>query len=436
MRRRPIALAVIAVIAACGGAACGPDLPERMWRSENVRYFSRTGDGDVCPAILGQLEEHGQVIADLLQIDRTLVSYYKFDGLGDFAANAECGAGAAGCAPNASVRSPAGFDRHELIHAYLAPYGRPPWLLTEGAAVALSCERTPRPSGSWRDSYDAPHSSTALYAAGGWLVGYMLRMFRATWMVQLYNVVPSNATADEFADAFAKQYKMKIDDVWAAAISEAQAPMRCVWECSRPELALDQPARPLEAPCGTGSTQLSVELPAGSVTRWRVEGDGRFFLRSCAGDDEPAISVSGGTGAGELLAPLVAGHYFVDAYVEPNGTPTLAATTNALPQLSAIDCATASAVPDDVAALGNLSIFYPSSVGSQFTSLATGTDRPTNLTVVSEDAVASFDLCTSCDTQSCAHGTAGSGLGAPNLPAGSILSVPPGPARTVTFNWF
>jgi hypothetical protein len=229
---------------------------------------------------------------------------------------------------------------------------------------------------------------------------------------------------------------MTVDEVWAAAISEAQAPMRCIWECSRPELTLDQPAQPLAAPCGTGSTQLSLDLPAGSVTRFRVEGDGRFALRSCDGNDEPAISVSGGTGAGELLAPLVAGHYFIDAYVEPNGTPTLAATTNALPQLSAIDCAASSSVPDDVVALGNLSIFYPSSVGTQFTSLATGTDRVTQLTVSSEDPTAAFDLCTSCDAQSCAHGTAHSGLGAPNLPAGSILSVPPGPARTVTFNWF
>lgn len=433
MRRAPITLVIIACL---GGAACGPDLPERMWRSENVRYFSRTGDGDVCPAILGQLEEHGQVIADLLQIDRTLVSYYKFDGLNDFDANADCGGAAGGCAPNASVRSPAGFDRHELIHAYLAPYGRPPWLLTEGAAVALSCERTPRPSGSWRDYYDAPHSSTALYGAGGWLVGYMLRMFRATWMVQLYNAVPSNATADEFADAFKNQYKMAIDDVWAAAIGQAQAPMRCVWECSRPELTLDQPARTLAAPCTTGSVQLSVDLPAGSVTRWRVEGDGRFFLRSCEGNDEPAVSVSGGTGAGELLAPLVGGPYFIDAYVEPGGTPTLAATTNALPELSSIDCAAVSSVPDDVAALYNLSIFYPSSVGARFTRLATGTDRPTQMMVTSKDPTAALDLCTSCDTQSCAQATVHSGLGAPTLPAGSILSVPPGEARTATFYWF
>jgi hypothetical protein len=433
MRRAPIALVVIACV---GGAACGPDLPERMWRSENVRYFSRTGDGDVCPAILGQLEEHGQVIADLLRIERTLVSYYKFDGLDDFDANADCGAGAAGCAPNASVRSPAGFDRHELIHAYLAPYGRPPWLLTEGAAVALSCQRTPRPSGSWRDYYHAPHSSTALYSAGGWLVAYMLRMFRATWMVQLYNVVPSNATADEFAVAFEKQYKMTIDEVWAAAIGQSQAPMRCVWECGRPELALDQPARTLAAPCTTGSTQLSVDLPAGSVTRWRLEGDGRFFLRSCEGNDEPAISVSGRTGAGELLAPLVAGHYFIDAYVEPNGTPTLAATANALPELSSIDCAAGSAVPDDVAALGNLSIFYPSSVGSRFTRLATGTDRLTQMMVFSEDPTAALDLCTSCDTQSCAHATVDHPLGTQSLPAASILSVPPGAARTATFYWF
>jgi hypothetical protein len=217
MRRAPLTIAAIACL---GAAACGPDLPDRLWRSENVRYFSRAADTDVCPAILGQLEEHGQVIADLLGLQRTTVSYYKFDGLDDFESHAECGAGASACAPNSTVRSPAGFDRHELIHTYLAPYGRPPWLLAEGAAVALSCQRYPRPTGSWRDAYAAPHSSNELYGAGGWLVGYMLRMFRAMRFMEFYQSLASNATADQFAEAFKNHYGMPLDDVWVNVIGE------------------------------------------------------------------------------------------------------------------------------------------------------------------------------------------------------------------------
>src|SRR5204863_6949948 len=166
---RRVAFAVV-IAAGLPSLACGPNLPDRMWRSDNVRYFSRAGDDGICPAIVDELEEHGAVIADALRIARTEVSYYKFGSLDDFAANADCGSGVAACAPNATVRSPAGFDRHELIHAYLSPYGRPPWLIAEGAAVTLSCQHYPRPTGSWRDAYAADHASLSLYGAGGWLV--------------------------------------------------------------------------------------------------------------------------------------------------------------------------------------------------------------------------------------------------------------------------
>src|SRR5438477_8385794 len=151
MRRAPMTLAVIACL---GATACGPDLPDRLWRSDNVRYFSRADDDGVCPAILDELEQHGQVIADVLMLHfRTTVSYYKFNGVDDFTQHADCGPEAKACAPNATVRSPVDFDRHELIHAYLSPVGRPPWLLAEGAAVALSCQSYPRPTGSWHDAY-------------------------------------------------------------------------------------------------------------------------------------------------------------------------------------------------------------------------------------------------------------------------------------------
>jgi len=49
MRRARLAVTVIAWL---GGAGCGPNLPDRMWRSDNVRYFSRGGDDAVCPALL------------------------------------------------------------------------------------------------------------------------------------------------------------------------------------------------------------------------------------------------------------------------------------------------------------------------------------------------------------------------------------------------
>src|SRR5262245_57367313 len=120
---RPAAFALAAVTAAgLGGAACGPDLPDRLWRSDNVRYFSRADDDSVCPAILSELEAHGQLIADTLMIQRVPVSYYKFNGVDDFTNHADCGPNAEACAPNATVRSPVDFDRHELIHAYLSPY--------------------------------------------------------------------------------------------------------------------------------------------------------------------------------------------------------------------------------------------------------------------------------------------------------------------------
>ena len=149
MRRAPVALSLVICL---GGAACGPNLPDRLWRSEHVRYFTRAGDDSVCPAMAGQVEEHARVIGDALGIETPLVTYYKYPDEVDFDAYAECDNGTWTCAQNATVRSTVAFDRRGLIHAYLAPYGLPPRLFVEGAAVALSCQHYPRPMGSWRDA--------------------------------------------------------------------------------------------------------------------------------------------------------------------------------------------------------------------------------------------------------------------------------------------
>ena len=437
MRRARFAFVLIACAGGLVSGACGPDLPERMWQSANVRYFSRATDDTVCPAILAELEEHGAVIADVFGIGRTTVSYYKFDGADDYDKNAACPAGAAACAPNATVRSVDGFDRHELIHAYLAPYGRPPPLLSEGVAVALTCRHAARPIGSWRDAYGADRLSSHLYDAGGWLVGYLLRMFRATWLVNFYGSVGISATPDEFAAVFKDIYKMSLDDVWAAAITVPQTPRRCPWECgARSALALDGQPHPLAPVCGAGQVQLALDLPAGDVTRWRIDGDAQFSLGSCDGNDEPIYTFPGGAGTGELLAPLGAGKYFVDAMVWKGAPPALAVGTGTPADLSSIDCASAPAVPDDLAALANLALFYPSSLGPRFTRFATGTDRAAGVMALSDDDhSAPPSLCASCDLQTCSPIGVGRSVNTDTTPAGTVLYVPPGPALTVSFYW-
>jgi hypothetical protein len=432
MRRARLAFVLFAGASVLAG--CGPDLPERYWRSEHVRYFSREADTAVCPAILDEIEAHGAAIAHALQIERPVVTYYKFNGKEDFDQHAGCGEIAEACAENATARSPVEFDRHELVHATLAPYGRPPWLLAEGAAVALSCQRYPRPTGSWRDGYAAPHPSVEQYAAGGWLVGYLLRMFPGRVFPRLYKNVSASATADDFERVFLDIYEMPIDEVWAAAISVPQVPMRCPWECERPLFDADGLPRTLEPACGSGSLQLSVDLPAAGVTRWRLEGDGQFTLRSCDGDDEPAGPISGADGAGVLVAPLLSGRYFLDATVFPGGTPALSGSVDTNGEAASFVCGSAPALSDDVAALARLAIFYPRSPAQRFTGFATVTNRIGQMTVRSEDPTASAALCDGCDPQACSS-VAGDRSTTATIAPGKIVDVEPGAALTAHFVW-
>jgi hypothetical protein len=439
MRRASFAILIAA--AAAGAAACGPDLPERLWRSEHVRYFSREGDASVCPAILDQLEEHNFVIADALgitEVQQTIVSYYKFEGADDFGRNAECGAGATGCAANATVRSSDEFDRHELVHAYVAPYGLPPPLLKEGVAAALACERHPHPVGSWRDVYAADPSSPALHAAGAWLVGHLLRTDRAAKFMSLYGGLPGNATAEAFADRFEAIYGMTLDAAWTIVIEEPRQPMRCPWECGRPAFAPDGQAQPLVAACGAGSVQLSIDLPDGGVSHWRIDGGGRFAVRSCDGFEEPHVAVASGAGGpGGLLAPLAPGRYFIDAEVEPGGAPVLAVSVAPGEGLSWVDCAFAPAVTEDPASYGSLSLFYPSSTGARYTLFAGAAERGGQLTLASDDPLAHGFACPDCGGADCPRFDAQRPLALPPPPPSpQVLRLASPSAATVTFTWF
>ena len=432
MRRAPVALVVVVC---CGGAACGPDLPDRLTRSEHVRYFTRAADDDVCPALLDELEEHGQVIADRLGIERTVVTYYKYLSAADYAANADCGPDASACARNATVNSTVAFDRHELVHTYLASYGSPPRLFMEGAAVALSCERYPRPQGSWRDALKADRLSPKLYGAGGWLVGYMMRMFRKTWFVNLYGSLQINATEDQIATVFQSIYHMSLDDVWTAAIGEKQTPVVCEWECGRPTIPADAAPHELTAACGSGATHRTVDVPGEGVTRWVLEGGADVSVQSCDGFDAPLDKITSNTAKGALLAPLTTGRYIIDAVIGLGSrSVTLSIDTNAVAALSTPYCGTVPPVPDDLSQYNTLTLFFPTSVGPQFTTFLNGDARSAAMTVTA-DGLVDISVCEGgCDT-GCTTFVRATSLPGITTPAGLTLGVPPGPPVTINIGW-
>src|SRR4051812_21645362 len=98
--------------------------------------FSYNGDETLalCPAVAEIFREHRRVLFDAwgARDPGGGVQYIRT------AAPAECPEGRA-CAIGTVVRSPSPLDQHELVHAYLAPLGRPPALLYEGMAVAFDC---------------------------------------------------------------------------------------------------------------------------------------------------------------------------------------------------------------------------------------------------------------------------------------------------------
>src|SRR5256885_14335451 len=107
-----VALAMMSV-------GCGSGLPnDRAWGSDHFSYHSRSGDGAVCPDIVGVLEQHLAVMQGVLGINlpgADKIDYFKFKDQGDLNDNGDCDEGIA-CAPRSAVESAAPFDSHELIH--------------------------------------------------------------------------------------------------------------------------------------------------------------------------------------------------------------------------------------------------------------------------------------------------------------------------------
>ncbi|HXU06167.1 MAG TPA: hypothetical protein VN903_34670 [Polyangia bacterium] len=425
-----------AALACTALAACGSDLnlpSDRSWQSAHFVYETRAADDGVCPDILNPLEEHFAVLQSYLGFawptDRK-VTYYKFSDSDDFNANADCGPGAGGCAPGSTVRSSTGLDTHELVHAYLSATGRPPEILVEGVATVLACTadsyaRT-KPTQTWDQLASVRYSEgdpVTVYKTGAWLVGYLLGEFGPERFLMLYRTLPAWANAAAMDTAVSAIYGQPLSALWTAALNENQPRNNCVWQCSKPAVALDgQPFDTSAGACGaemqrtftTSSAQAISFLAKGSV----------FGIGPCGQSNPPRDAFNGGVSGGmQTLFYLPAGSYFL-SYGPAPGTMT---PTGDASRLLSSDCASAT----DAAALGApvVSVAVPPSSPNWFLPLPPPPASGKPPLVESVLTATTASLCGSCDPTSCADASM-----AGAWTSGAVMNLPTDP--TVPFSRF
>jgi hypothetical protein len=314
------ALAALAIFAACGGPPA-VNLPgDATWSSAHFDYHVRASESDTCPDVLTALEQHFNVLQTYLGFDwpaGVKIAYYKFTDAADFAANGRCPADAGGCAPGTSVESSQSLDTHELVHAYLAPFGAPPWVLTEGVAVALSCTSRdyagPKPTLGW-DQLASVQSGAAdpvtAYSAGAWLVGYLLSAYEPKQFLNLYRVLPRDADSVQMDAVYRQVYGVGLADIWAAALAEDQPRNNCPWQCAGAPLPLDGSAVDTSGLCGVDVPRPFSLAAAATISFATTAAD--FVLGPCGQAAVPATGLNGGMPGGLLaIYHLDAGSFFL-----------------------------------------------------------------------------------------------------------------------------
>ena len=311
--------------------ACSPDarsnLPQDLaWTSPHFEYHARSLDSDICGEMLGTLEQHFQLIQDLLGFawpTGRAIGYYKFADSQDFTSNAPCPHGAGGCS-DGNVYAYAPFEQHELVHAYLWPLGLPPPVIAEGTAVALACSPgiPETPTLSLRDAIAVGIAldDVRVYETGGRFVRYLLNTYGSSAFLPFYAGLHRGATFEQLDMLAQSVYGASADDLWAATLAtHASCPQP--FDCSRAALPTDGTAVQVAPVCGLKSDVRTFTLPADGYVA--ITAPGATQLKSC--DPVPFTSELATTysaGAAQIgLLQLAAGHYEVNF---PTGPSTVA----------------------------------------------------------------------------------------------------------------
>lgn len=264
----------------------------RVWTSEHFRYSSRADDMDVCEGVVEHMERHFEALHDYLGFDwpsDARVDYFKFRDAADARTNSSCSALNASCfIAGVGVQSAKPFERHELIHAYVAAIGDRHRLLEEGLADALSCGHELRkkpeampvqeafaPAG-WKQNSRA--GFRALYDSAAWFVGWLLNEHGPRRFMRLFERCLPETDYHGVAEVFAEVYGSALAEAWAAAFDSEDPDAGCVrvHECVAP--AFDEV--PLVEACDHPGGVRSLTL---QHTSWVVHDVGAFgsMLGAC-----------------------------------------------------------------------------------------------------------------------------------------------------------
>ena len=322
--------------------------------------------------------------------------YYKYDGQDDFDQHAECGDRRGGVraerdgAVAGRLRSPRADSRvpGALRPAALAARGG-----RRGGAVvrALPAARPVIVAGRVRGGSPVRRSCTA--RAAGWSAT-CCECSRATGFAN--STAACGPTRPRTSSRRCSRTSTRCRSTTSGRRRSACRRRRCAVRGSAGGRRSRSTGRraTLEPACGGGSLQLSVDLPAGGVTRWRIDGDGRFFCGAATGNEEPTGPLAAGRHRRAAGAAAVRDVLHRRRRRARRARRRCRSARRRSPRLSSFDCASAPAVPDDLAALSR-----PVAVLSEQRRVAVhrlrddGTTASRQMLVLSDDPNAAAALC-------------------------------------------
>jgi hypothetical protein len=194
---------------------CGDDLPryEAVLRSKHFRLFGHAGTHPTA-GMLDWLEAHYQATRAFLKFPDHVIDYHLF-GSTELVRSA-C-AGFPACTAEGKVYATFVPHEHELIHAYLAPFGHRPPLLEEGVADGLRCTGGPVIGGwpSWEVVAALPAAhQISVYDAGLALFGFLTRRFGVDAFVDYYKRARPTSDPDVFRQDFETYWALPLDQAW------------------------------------------------------------------------------------------------------------------------------------------------------------------------------------------------------------------------------
>lgn len=364
-----LALALSACTVEEQGAAAR-DLPnDRVLRSAHFAYHARGTDNAICGDLLGTLERHFDHMQSMLGYAwpaGRVIHYYKFVDAADFVANAPCPQGSGGCEEDANVYAYDAFHEHELVHAYLRPFGRPATVLMEGAAVALACNRqiSETPSLSLQGALAVRESlqDERVYDTGGRLVRYLLDRYGVAAFLRLYGMLGAQASVAELNQAMQAVVGASADDVWAAALT-THASCPPTFACSREILPNDGTAVSVSPVCGLPTDNRTFALHAGGDVA--IAAPASTKVGSCDPIPFAQTLASANTGGSVQvgLLQLAAGRYYLDF---PSAASDLAVLEPAQPWAGS-DCSALRPFVVNQANYDRVAITIPRGISSWFT---------------------------------------------------------------------